>query len=144
MNFTAKPSFEPGHGYSPWKEILHKFSWETQTEGSRKTSKARMWRKNTLRKVLTSFHLYGDDEGVKCKRWEGDFRWNCRRGPTPLTVFGPVSLQVSQRLEANGPSTRCDSFILTLQHIWQVFKSKERLDNDGCNYGHRAHRRYVP
>lgn len=84
----------PGHGYGPWKGnstepegSVPNFSWEAQTGGSRKTSKARMWRKNMLRKVLTSFHLVLRRRW-RCKRQEvvgGDFLWKWRRGPTPLT-----------------------------------------------------------
>lgn len=109
-------SFDPGHGLrslegnsaEPDGSITN-FSLETQTETSRKTSKARTWRKNTLGKVVTSFHLVvGRRRRYKGQELRGDFLWNCGRGPTPLTspswerrhslCFGSMSLLVSQRL----------------------------------------------
>lgn len=66
---------------------ITKISQETQTEGSRVTSKARMWRKNTFRKVLTSFHL------VVWRQWRYKGRgWGRGRGISYETVGGAQHL----------------------------------------------------
>lgn len=85
------------------------FSLETQTEGSRKTSKARTWRENWLRKVVMSFHLvvgsrwrYGGQKlggGFPMKLWEGAQHLTAPSQELWYSLhFGPVSLSVTQHL----------------------------------------------